>query len=169
MAKFLTNVSGVITEVQANVTSAGAGDAGKLVALDSTGKLDISAMPVGIGAETDIVTASEALSAGDFVNLWNSTGIKARKADASTSGKQAHGFVLSAVSASASATVFRVSQNNTQLTGMTPGAVQYLSNATPGGHMETCPSATGQTVQVLGIAKSATELIFAPGPAITLA
>ena len=30
-------------------------------------------------------------------------------------------------------------------------------------------SATGQTVQVLGIAKSATELIFAPGPAITLA
>ena len=168
MAKFLALVSGMVSEVVALVTSSGAADAGKMVATDSTGRLDSSVLPVGIGAETDTITASEALSAGDFVNLWNSSGVKARKADGSTSGKTAHGFVLAAVASGASATVYRVSQINTQLTGMTPGATQYLSNVTPGGHMEAYPTASGQTNQILGVAKSATELIFAPSDPITV-
>lgn len=198
MAKYLSNVAGQITEVAANTTSAGAadtgkivslnasgilddtitnaknastgaGDAAKLVKLDSTGKIDISMMPTGLGAETDQITASEALAAGDLVNIWNSTGAKARKADASTAGKEAHGFVLSAVSNAATATVYRASQSNTQVTGLTPGAKQYLNPATAGGHTETCPTTAGQVVQIVGYARSATELIFSPGVAITLA
>ena len=48
----------------------------------------------GGGADTGTVTTSEALAAGDLVNIWNSSGAKARKADATTAGKEAHGFVL---------------------------------------------------------------------------
>jgi len=167
MAKYLTQLNGVISEVVTNQTSAGAGDAGKIPALDSTGKLDMSMMPVGLGAETDAIEASENLAAGDMVNMWSSTGIKVRKADAS-SNKPAHGFVLAAVTSGANATVYRVSQLNNQLTGMTIGAIQFLST-TAGGRQETAPSVASQIVQVLGIAKSATEMIFAPQPPITLA
>lgn len=167
--KFLKQVNGVLTEVAANTASSGATDAGKIVALDSTGKLDTSLMPVGVAPEADTLVASEALSAGDFVNLWVNSGLKVRKADASVTGKEAHGFVLAAVSAGNPAIVYRISQSNTQLTGMTVGAKQYLSATVPGGHQETAPTGTGQAVQILGIAKSATEVIFAPQPPITLA
>ena len=69
--KFLRLLSGVISELEALVTSAGAGDAGKIPALDVTGKLDNSFMPVGIGADSKILPASENLAAGDLVNVWN--------------------------------------------------------------------------------------------------
>jgi len=166
--KYLSNVNGVLTEVVASQTSAGAGDANKIPALDATGRLDSTLMPVGIGAESDSVTTSEALAAGDFVNLWSSTGLKARKADATTAGKEAHGFVLASALSGAVATVYRISQSNTQLTSMTPGAKQYLAT-TAGGRTETAPTAAGQVVQILGVAKSATEMIFAPQMPITLA
>ena len=167
--KYLKQVSGVLTETEAKQASTGAADAGKIPALDSTGKLDNSLMPVGIAAETDVIAASESLAAGDFVNLWSSSGIKARNADASVSGKEAHGFVLAAVTSGGSATVYRLSQGNTQLTGMTPGAKQFLSATTPGARTETAPSASGQVIQVLGVAKSATELIFHPSYPVVLA
>jgi hypothetical protein len=102
-----------------------------------------------------------------MVNFWNSTGIKVRKADASAA-KPAQGFVLAAVTSGENATVYRVSQLNNQLVGMTIGATQFLST-TAGGRQETAPTVAGQIVQILGIAKSATELIFAPQPPITLA
>ena len=96
--KFLRMLAGVIAELEALVTSAGAGDAGKIPALDATGKLDNSLMPVGIGADSKILPASENLAAGDLVNVWNDSGTaKARKADATVAGKEANGFVLAAV------------------------------------------------------------------------
>jgi hypothetical protein len=45
LGKYLANNSGTITEVAANQTSAGAGDADKLVALNSAGVLDVTMMP----------------------------------------------------------------------------------------------------------------------------
>lgn len=155
--KYLSHAAGRIQEVTATVASAGAGDDGKLIALDATGKLDSSVMPVGIGADTASITASENLAAGDYVNIWDSTGAKVRKADAATSGKEAHGFVLAAVTSGASATVYFEGQN-TQKTGLTPGARQYLSAATPGGTVTTPPSATGNIVQYLGNAVSTTAI-----------
>jgi hypothetical protein len=166
MAKYLSNNAGTITEVQPVSTSAGAGDAGKIAQLDGSGRFDTSMMPVGLGADTASITASEALAAGDLVNVWNSTGAKVRKADASTSGKEAHGFVLSAVSSSASATVY-FEGTNTQVTGLTPG-VQFLSASTPGLATVTAPSGSGQVVQRVGFATAATALNFQSQPPIVL-
>lgn len=166
MAKYLANSSGAITEVQPITTSAGAGDASKVPQTDSSGRLDPSLMPVGIGADTNSITTSEALAAGDFVNIWNSTGAKARKADASTAGKEAHGFVLSAVSSGQPATVYSEG-TNTQVTGMTAGVV-YLSATTPGQATTTPPSGSGQIVQRLGVAVSTTAINFQQNLPVTL-
>lgn len=165
--KYLDVVAGVLTQVQALVTSAGAGDDGKIVALDATGKLDTSVMPVGIGADTAAITASEALTAGDLVNVWNSAGsFRVRKADATTAGKEAHGFVLAAVSNGATATVY-FEGSNTQRSGLTPGP--YWLSITAGGITQTPPSTSGNVVQVVGYATSATVLNFQATPPITLA
>lgn len=164
--KFLRQISGAITEIAGVVTSAGAGNDGDIPALDATGRLDTSMMPVGIGADTASITASEALAAGDFVNIWNSTGAKARKADATTAGKEAHGFVLAAVSSSASATVY-FEGTNTQVTGQTPGNVFLQTTAGTAG--ATVPSTAGNIVQNLGVATSTTSINFERGTPITLA
>lgn len=166
MAKYLSNNAGTITEVQPVTTSAGAGDATKLAQLDGSGRFDTSVMPVGIGADTASLTASEALAAGDLVNVWNSTGAKIRKADASTSGKEAHGFVLAAVSNGASGTVY-FEGTNTQVTGLTPG-VLFLSATTPGAATSTAPSGSGQVVQRVGFATGSTALNFQSQPPIVL-
>lgn len=158
MAKFIKLNGGRLQEESGVTVSAGAADAGRLPQLDASGRLDNSVMPVGIGADTASIQASEALAAGDFVNIHNVSGApRVRKADAATSGKEAHGFVLAAVASGANATVYFEGQN-TQVTGKTPGARQYLSPTTPGATTETPPSAAGQVVQFVGVAISATSI-----------
>lgn len=158
--KYLKLSSGRIAEQASADASAGAGDAGKIVALDSSGRIDNSMMPVGIGADTASVVASESLSAGDFVNIWNNTGVaNVRKADASTTGKEAHGFVLDAFSSSQNATVY-FEGRNTALTSLTPGTRMYLSASTAGQATATPPSAAGNVVQFLGNAITDTSLTF---------
>jgi hypothetical protein len=165
--KFLTIENGVPKQEAAINASAGAGDANKIVKLNSSGKLDSTMMPTGLGSDSASITTSEALSAGDFVNLHNSSGVKARKADATTAGKEAHGFVLAAAGSGAAATVFFEGTND-QLSGLTPGARQFL-HTTAGGRTETAPSASGNVAQSLGIAISATAVNFEAGPAIVMA
>ena len=165
--KYIKNNAGVLTEIAALQTSAGAGDAGKIVALDTAGRLDNSFMPVGIGADTVSIVASEELSAGDYVNVYDDTGTaKVRKADATTAGKEAHGFVLSAVSSAASATVY-FEGTNTAITGQTAGVV-YLAT-TAGVGSTTPPSAAGNVVQRIGFAVSATAMNFTSNQPIVLA
>jgi len=164
--KYLYNNAGTVTEKAAIQNSAGAGDAAKIPAVDATGRLDTSFMPTGIGADTQTVTASEALAAGDYVNIWNSTGAKVRKADASTSGKEAHGFVLAAVANAAAATVY-FEATNTQVSGQTAGVV-YLST-TPGAGTATAPSGAGNVVQRIGFATSATTVNFQSMAPVVLA
>jgi hypothetical protein len=156
--KYIAMVAGLLTEVAALVTSAGAGDAGKIVALDSSGKLDTSVMPTGVGADTQAIATSESLAAGDLVNVFNSTGAKVRKADSSVSGKEAHGFVLSVFTHPTTATVY-FEGSNTQVTGLTPG-VQYLDPANPGKSTNTAPTTAGQVVQRVGFATAAAVLNF---------
>jgi hypothetical protein len=167
MAKYIALTAGRLTEVSGSAASAGAGDAGKIPQLDGAGRLDSSMMPVGIGADTAAITASEALAAGDFVNIWNNTGARARKADASTAGKEAHGFVLATVADGAVATVY-FEGTNTQITGQTPGVV-YLSAATAGRATSTPPSSAGNIVQSLGFAIGTTAINFQCGTTVTLA
>jgi hypothetical protein len=155
----------VASIVNSKTTSAGAGDSGKIPALDATGKLSNTFMPTGIGADTAAITASEALAAGDLVNIYDSTGAKCRKADASTAGKEAHGFVLAVVESAAEATVY-FEGSNAQVSGLTPG-VQYLST-TPGLCTATAPSASGNAVQRVGFATSATAMNFQSQPPVIL-
>lgn len=190
-----TGDSGVIdpTLLNATTTSSGAGSAGKLpqlnesgvlddsvlnatvsaapnktVKTDASGRLDPTVMPVGIGADTAVIVASEALAAGDLVNIWNSAGeAKARKADGSVAGKAAHGFVLAAVSSGAEATVY-FEGTNTQCSGLTPGD-QFLSAAAAGTPTSAAPTAAGSVVQRVGFAISATALNFDAGTPIVLA
>ena len=165
--KLLRLIGGVITEVFGVQTSAGAANAGDLVALDDTGRIDNSMMPVGIGADTATITASETLAAGDWVNVWNDASTaKVRKADATTAGKEVHGFVLSAVTGGNPATVY-FEGTNTQVTGQTPGPVYLQTTAGMGG--ATIPSASGNVVQQVGVAVSATAVNFERGTAVVLA
>lgn len=167
--KYISLVSGRRQEVQALVVSAGAADDGKIPALDPAGRLDSSLMPVGIGADTAVLPASEALAGSDLVNVWNDAGTaKVRKADATASGKEANGFVLAAVSNGANATVY-FEGRITGLAGLTPGARMYLSAATPGTLTATPPAATGNVVQYIGNAVNATEANFEPDDGVILA
>lgn len=164
------NAGGVVdpSMINALATSAGAGDAGKIVQLDGSGKIDSTMMPVGIGADTASIPSSEALAAGDMVNIYDVAGTATvRKADASTAGKEAHGFVLAAVASAASATVY-FEGTDTQLTGMTAGR-QFLSATTPGRTVAAAPTGAGQIVQRVGFAISATAMNFQSGVPVTLA
>ncbi|MCJ2019605.1 hypothetical protein MKK84_19565 [Methylobacterium sp. E-065] len=159
--KLLThNGSGDMAEYGGLSASAGAGSAGDVPVLDATGRLDPSFMPSGVAAENEVIAATEALAAGDFVNIYNNAGTPAcRKADGSASGglaKCAHGYVLVAVASGANATVYTDGKNN-QVTGLTAGEV-FLSAATPGKATNTAPTGTGAIVQSLGVAASATEI-----------
>lgn len=163
------NGSGVIAPAVINAinTSAGAADAAKIVQLDGSGRISSTMMPVGIGADTASIVASEALSAGEFVNVWNNAGTaNIRKSDATTAGKEAHGFVLAAVASGASGTV-HFEGTNTAVTGRTPGP-QFLST-TPGQSSATAPTGAGNVVQRIGFAVSPTAINFDGGDPIVLA
>lgn len=164
------NAAGVLdsTIVNAKIVSAGAGDSGKVVQLDASGRIDNSVLPVGLGADTASIIASEALAAGDLVNIYNNAGTaNCRKADGSVAGKEAQGFVLAGVASAASATVY-FEGTNTQCTGLTPG-VQFLSGTTAGLSVAAAPTGAGKVVQVVGFATGATALNFQSNRPITLA
>lgn len=164
--KYLYNNSGEITEKSATIASTGASDSGKIVALDGTGRLDVSFMPVGIAPEVASILASEGLSAGNFVNIWNNSGTaNVRKADNTTIGKEAMGFVLAGVTIGNNATVY-FEGTNTALAGLSPGKIFLGTN---GGTTSNPPSGSGNIVQKLGTATSTTTLNFEPSQIIVLA
>lgn len=163
------NAAGVLDPsiVNAVTASAGAGSAGKVAALDGSGRLDSTMMPVGIGADTASIIASEALAAGDFINVWDNAGTaNVRKADGNTAGKDAHGFVLASVASGAAATVY-FEGANTQCSGLTPGA-QFLGT-TPGKTQSAPPTGSGKVSQRVGVAISATTINFEAQRPVTLA
>lgn len=134
-------------------SSTGASDGSKIVKTDSTGRFDVSFLPVGVGPDVKTAEASEDLGAGDYVNFWNDGGTeKVRLADYSN-GRDAHGFVKEAVTTGNNATVYFEGPND-DLSGLTPGARQYLDAS--GGTTET-PQTTG-IHQFLGIAVDGTSI-----------
>ncbi len=121
----------------------------------------------GDGGTTGWIEAGEYLWAGDWVNLYDDSGtLKVRKADATAEGKRAHGFVLAAVSAGSGAVLCTSGVNN-QISGLTLGADYWLAT-TAGAETATAPTGSGNVSQRLGIALSATEIPFQPGPAVTV-
>jgi hypothetical protein len=161
-----TGANGFIDPSLLNATVQGAPN--KIPQLGADGKLDASTMPTGIGADTSVLAASEALTAGDLVNVWNDGGTaKVRKADGSAVGKEAHGFVVANVASGANATVY-FEGTNSQVTGLTPG-VQYLSGTVPGKSGSAPATGSGKVVQNVGFATSPTTLNFNSGVPTTLA
>jgi hypothetical protein len=168
MTDYLTQENGRLVGKIAAATSGGAPDAGKVPKLDAGGKLDTTMMPTGFGDEVQSVPASEALSAGDYVNIWNDGGTaRVRKAVATSVATRAHGFVLASVTSGTAAAVY-FEGTNTSISGATPGDL-FLSATTPGGFSSTAPTASAQIVQLIGLATSATTANFESGQTITLA
>ena len=165
--KYIKLVSGVPTETEATVHSTGATEAGKIIAADANGKLDESFLPTGIGADVAIIVASENLSVGDLVNVFDDSGTtKVRKADAATAGKHVHGFVTASVTSGQNASVYFEGT----VSGLTavPAGDLYLSATTPGGFTATAPSGTGKVVQRIGVGITSTSLNFEAGQRFVL-
>jgi len=113
---------------EATVTSAGVGNAGDIPALDAGGKLSESVMPAGVSADVITAEASEALVAGDYVNVWNDGGtLKARKAD-NSNGRDAIGYVKAGFAVTETAEIYNEGPNANAPTG-TVGDRAYLGTA----------------------------------------
>lgn len=161
----LDTTTNLAKELTPNTASAGVADAGKVVALNSSGVLDSTMMPPGAGGASLSLATTENLAAGAMVNV-DSTG-KARNANATDATKPAVGFVLAATTSPANATVYFPGQIVTGVSGLTVGAPVYLSAASPGGVTSTAPSGAGNLVQQLSPAAiSASEFVFQPAPGI---
>jgi hypothetical protein len=124
--------------------------------------------PQGSVSDTNPVTTSEALEAGDLVNIWSDAGQhRARRASAAAAGMEAHGYVMAPFALGATATVY-FEGTNSAMTGLTPGK-RFLSATQPGKTQAIPPSDPGQVVQRVGFAVSATAMNFDSGEPIALA
>lgn len=160
--KYIALIGNKLKEVFAQATSSGVADADKLVALDSTGKLNISLFPAGIAAEVVVAITSENLLAGDFVNLYLNGGVATlRKADATTNTKPAYGFVIASSTSPAVNTMYINGVNNAYMAGLTIGTKYVLSKALPGGvtDIATFVGVAGNIVQELGISTTVTNIL----------
>lgn len=167
MAKFLKIGGNGIPAHESTVgTSAGASDADKLAHLDAAGKFHISFMPTGVGGDTLTLTAGEALSAGNLIYI-NGSG-QMLKADANSPSKAAVGFVLTSVSNGATGTAYMGSGIITGLSSLTAGANYFLSNSATGaiGTYASLTFASGDIIQLVGVATSTTSLYFEPQTAV---
>jgi hypothetical protein len=149
-------------------SSAGVVDAGKIPILDLDGLLDNSFFPEDIGGGISAglsILASENLSPGNFINIYNDSGARCRKAIATSFETEAHGYVLTSASGSESIVVYFDGIND-QLSGLIPGPL-FLST-TPGLCSSTSASGSGNIVQRLGLAISETTMNFKPQAIILL-
>lgn len=158
--KFLTIASNgakrLLTAIANRVDSATSGN--KILMTRSDGYIDNSFIPPGVGGEATITAvATEALAAGDFVNVYSNSGVRSvRKADA-TNGRQATGFVLAAVANAATATII-LRGENTALTTIAMDTIYYLGIT--GTATTTAPTTNGHLIQELGVGISTTSILF---------
>lgn len=156
--KYIALLNGVEQEVEGTVTGGTATQAGDLVALDGSGRLDPTVMPVGVVADTYSGIAAETLSAASPFVYVKSDG-QVANASAAVGGSPTIGFVLANFAAAATALVY-FEGRVTGLSGLTVGARYYLSDTTPGGLTATPVSGAGKLHQYLGRAVSTTTLSF---------
>ena len=152
--KFLSKgqTPGTFDEKIPVVASTGTPDGGRLPAVGDNGRLEQSLLPFIYEIE-----ASEALVAGDFVNIHYEGGKRlVRKASAVDTTRPAHGFVRAASNAAAIAFVYVKGINDAVANAglLTPETVlgrEVCLSATAPGAMETvCPAAPGQIIQPMG-------------------
>ena len=168
-AKYIKHENGRLKEQESTSISQGALSAGAIPALGTDGRLDLSLMPTGIAPDTLVAVASDNLSGGMLVNVWDDNGVASfRRADASIAGKEADGFVLE--SASIGETVMCYFEGrNTALTDLIVGKRYYLSAIDAGKVSDVVPTESGNVVQYIGRAISTTALSFEATDGIILA
>lgn len=159
--KFIKDVAGQLTEIVTKQTG-GVGSEEKIISTDASGRIDSSFMPTGIGTDTYSLVASEALSQGDYVNIWNDGVVaKIRKAIAEDL-KIADGFVLDNFALNDTALAYKEGQNafaNKEGGGALTIATRYfLSDTTAGTVTATSPTATGKHSQRLGKSTSTASI-----------
>lgn len=165
--KYLEHDGAGLLREKAGTQLGGAGNENKIPALGAGGRFHDTMMPTGVGAATQLLEASEALAAGDFVNIFDDSGTsKMRKADATTSGKEAMGFVKENVASAATGTVY-LQGNNDQVTGQTAGVV--FLDTTAGAPTSSAPDGSGNIVQRIGVAADSDNINFNPQPPVLLA
>lgn len=91
-----------------------------------------------------------------------------RKAQANAAGTARAVAIATATIVNATTGTYQTSGSLGGLTGLTAGAVYYLSAATPGAITVTAPSTLGQYVVEIGVATSTTELLIDIKPPILL-
>lgn len=160
--QFLARIGGMTQQVLALVISSGVADAGKIVATDETGKLDKSVMPLGIEANTIAAVASEAITAGKFVNFFSDSGTFSIRLADNANNRRADGFIIEDVSLSDNALVYPLDGTNSHMTGLTAGSRYWLGTsggvtATPLDENDLANK--GKLSQMVGIASSATEIV----------
>ena len=116
-------------------------------------------------ATTQTLTSTEALAANDLVNIYNSSGAKVRKANATDGTKPAHGYVKAAVVSGDPAIVYFDGEND-GVAGLTPGT--YFLSTTGGAMQSTAPVANGNIAQKVGVATASGSFVFEPGEPIGL-
>lgn len=152
---FLTRLTdGTIKLINAIQSSSGGADGNKIIATDTSGRLDASFLPIGVEIQVERIVATEDLQAGDFVNIYDNNGAPAvRKAIANSISKLANGFVLESVLATETALVYTKGINTAF--SAAPGVRYYLSASVAGNATPTAPAVTASYIQqVLGVGTS---------------
>jgi len=126
--KYQALVAGKAKLIGATVASTGVAEAGDILALGTDGKLDVSVLPIGVGPDVQVIEASEALAAGDYVNIYDDSGSSRVRLADNSNGREAHGWVKASVSSAANATVYFEGPNDGAATG-TVGERAYLGVA----------------------------------------
>jgi hypothetical protein len=151
--KYIDVVSGIITQKASVDSSAGAGDAGKLVSLNASGMIDATMLD---GTYTANVGTGPVAN-GDLVYITAAGLLEPAKADAV--GTIAMGFCLVGATTGNPATMY-LAGDNTAVSGLTVGAEYYLDDSTAGAITATPPSTSNHYQQPIGFAVSATRLHF---------
>lgn len=152
--KYLQIGTDLVEEAEGVVTSTGATDADRLVSTGADGKLHPSVLPTGVGPDLLVAEATENLSAGSYINIFNDGGTPGVRLADRSNGRQADGFVKEAFNAGDMAEVYFEGAND-QLSGLTLGARYFLN--TLGQATATPPTGPGLW-QFLGRAISTTAI-----------
>ena len=166
MARFLDLVNGVLSQIVPISTSTGITEASKIVQTAADGRLDPSLMPSTVATQVKVLPASEDMTAGALVNIWEDTGtLKVRKASGSTS-RIAVGYLKAGVTSGDNATIY-IEGVNAQVSALVPGLV-WLGTA--GAVTQTPPvTGSGGISQIVGTCLSATEMEFEANDPVYLA
>lgn len=148
-------------------TSAGAGDAGKIIKLNASGQIDSTML-----GSASAAVASEAIQAGDLVYIYNDSGTgKLALADASAANGAKRAMYMATSAGNIGDSVSYVPTGSVTRTSHgygAPGTQLYLSGATPGDCTATAPTTATYLVQAVAVVRDENTLDFNLGVMYTV-